>query len=460
LEYKDFLERKRIISESHGMDVKDISSKLFNFQKDIVKWSLKKGRAGLFEDCGLGKTIQQLEWAKQIYEAEKKDLLILAPLAVSRQTAREAEKLNMEINICREQKDVRPGVNITNYEMLNHFNPEKFIGVVLDESSILKSYMGKTKQKIIKAFDKTPYKLSCTATPSPNDHMEILNQAEFCGIMKSHEALAIWFINDTMNSGKYKLKGHAVKHFWEWVSTWAVCISKPSDLGYSDDGFELPPLNEIEEIVNINEFDRTYEDGLLRKIETNATAFHKEKRYTADERAKKSGEIVQSIKEQFIVWCDTNYEADILKKYIPGAVEIRGSDSPEYKEQAALGFIDGSIRVLISKPSIFGFGLNFQNCHNTVFCGLSYSYEDYYQAIRRFWRFGQKNEVNAYLVLGSTEKRILENIRQKEQQHEEMKKAMYGSIKEIQNAAIRGVRYKMDYDRNEAIKLPKWIKGA
>lgn len=458
MDYKEFINSKKIVNENSGFTAKNINSMLFDFQKDIVRWACEKGKAAIFADCGMGKTSMQLEWARQVCEETNGNVLILAPLAVSKQTLREGIKFGINTNICRSQNEVKKGINITNYEMLKNFDTSSFQGVVLDESSILKSYMGATKNQIINSFKNVSYKLACTATPAPNDHMELLNHSEFLGILKSSEALSMWFINDTMNSGKYRLKNHAVKNFWEWVSTWAICMSKPSDIGYSDKGFILPRLNEINHIVTIDQFDRTFENGMLRKIETNATAFHKEKRFTAESRALECADIVNSTESNFVVWCDTNQEAELLKKYIPEAVEIRGSDKPEKKEKAALDFIDNKIRVLISKPSIFGFGINFQNCHDTVFCGLSYSYEDYYQSIRRFWRFGQKEEVNVHIVLGSTEKQILDTIKRKQQLHEEMKVNMYGSIKEIQNANIKGISFKTDYDRNYKMQVPTWAK--
>ena len=449
-----------IVEDKSGFNVntEDLNSNLFDWQIEVVSWSLRKGRSALFEECGLGKTIQQLEWAFQVVRKTNKDVLIVAPLAVSRQTQREGEKFGIETHIARKQGDVKKGINITNYEMLEHFDPNKFVGVVLDESSILKSYMGKTKRKLVQAFRNTPYRLSCTATPAPNDHMEILNQAEFLGIMSSSEALAMWFINDTQNMGTYRLKKHAIKPFWEWVSTWAVSISKPSDIGdYSDEGFILPKLNEHIEIVDISVLDKTFEDGFIREINTNATAYHKEKRHTAEDRAKRTAEIV-AIKpdEQWVVWCDTNYEADLLRKYIPQAVEVRGSDEVERKEESIMGFIDGDIRVLISKPTIFGYGLNLQNCSNTVFCGLSYSYEEYYQAIKRFHRFGQKKEVNSYIVIGSTEMNILETVDRKRELHNEMNENMYTSVKEIQGHKIKDTKFKLNLDEIN-IELPKFI---
>lgn len=460
MDYIDFLKSKQVTVTASGFDVdiSELNSALFDWQKAIVKLALKKGKFALFLDTGLGKTLCQLVWANKVCKHTGGNVLILAPLAVSKQTQKEGEKFGIEVNICRSQSDVKSGINITNYEMLEHFDTSKFVGVVLDESSILKSYMGATKISIINAFKDTPYKLSCTATPSPNNQMEILNQAEFLGIMKSHEALAIWFINDTSSSGNYMLKGHAVKSFWEWVSSWAVCISKPSEIGYSDEGYILPKLNEIEVIIPIDETSEDVDEGFFRKIETNATAFHKEKRITAEQRAIKCAEIVNKDDEQYLIWCNTDYEADLLKKYIPTAIEVRGSDKPEHKEQAAIDFVNGNIRVLISKPRIFGYGLNFQNCHNTVFCGLDYSYESYYQSIRRFWRFGQKSEVNAYIVIGSTEQQILGVVREKEKKQLEMKRNMYLKIKDFQNAEFKPRNFKLNLEEKK-ILIPTWIKG-
>lgn len=459
MEYAEFLKSKITKTIDSGFEVNenDLNPMLFDFQKACTKFYLKKGRAAAFEDCGLGKTAQQLNWAYEVQKHTGGDILILAPLAVSKQTQKEGVKFGYDVNICRLQKDVKPGINITNYEMLDNFDPDKFVGVVLDESSILKSYMGATKQKIFNAFKNTPYKLAATATPSPNDHMEILNQAEFLGVMRSSEALAIWFINDTTHSGNYRLKNHAVKGFWQWVSTWAICMSKPSDIGFPDDGFELPKLNEIDVVIPVDIFD--LENGhLLRDVDTSATGFHKEKRRTAEDRAKKTAEIVNSTDEQYVVWCYTDYEADLLKQYIPEAIEVRGSHKVDYKEKAAEDFKEGNYRVLISKPRMFGYGLNFQNCRNCVFCGIDYSYESYYQAVRRLWRFGQTKEVNVYRVLGATEKNILQAVNAKAQLQQEMRDNMYKSAKQIQQASITGHEFTLNL-KSEPVTLPRWIGG-
>ena len=452
MRYDDFLKSKVIEHKTSGIKISlsEISGKLYPFQADITKWALEKGKAAIFADCGLGKTPIQLEWSKLLHKKTGGNILILAPLAVSRQTVQEGNKFGVDVNICRKQSDIKSGVNITNYEMLEHFDASTFTGVVLDESSILKAYTGKTKSLIEQTFKDTEFKLCCTATPSPNDHMEILNHASFLNVMKSHEALAIWFINDTMNMGKYRLKKHAVEDFWNWVSSWAVSISKPSDLGYDDNGFILPKLNIKEEVIDVDITQKT-EGRLVRIPEMNATSFHKEKKMTINDRAKMTADIIKRYPgEQFLVWCDTNYEADILKDCIPEAVEVRGGDKSERKERAAIDFIGGKIRVLISKPSIFGFGLNFQHCNKMIFCGLNYSFEMFYQAVRRLWRFGQSKEVDCFVVIGETERQIIETIRKKEGLHEEMKKHMIDGIKRTQSIRQDRIEYQLDYEADAA----------
>lgn len=450
--YQEFLKKKEIVFESHGLEVSEneINPLLFDFQKAIVKWACRKGKAAIFADTGLGKTFMQIEWSRLVNEKTGSTVLIVAPLAVSIQTKREALKLGVKINLCRKPEDVRDGINIINYEILERFNPDCFRAIVLDESSILKNYMGKTKQTIINSFKNTQFKLACTATPSPNDHMEILNHADFLDAMKSHEALAIWFINDTMNMGKYRLKNYAKRDFWRWVSSWAVSCSKPSDLGYNNNGFNLPPLNIADTVVPVDETVGR-EDGMLFRVpELSATSYHKEKRLSSEGRVRKCAEIVPGMKGQIMIWCEMNHEADLLKRMIPAAQEVRGNNTSEQKEKAAIDFVNGDIPILISKPSIFGFGLNFQNCHNVIFCGLSFSYESYYQAIRRFWRFGQKEQVNVHLVIGSNELEILSIIRKKEEKYIELKTEMNRDILEFQEI-IGERKYRMDYEQKKEI---------
>lgn len=304
--YTEFLKGKTVRYQPKGFTVESVSGSLFEWQEPICRWALKLGCAALFEDCGLGKTLQQLVWAYEVANKTNSPVLILAPLAVSAQTKKEGAKFGIEVNIAESQKDIRAGINVTNYEKLSKFDAKTFSGIVLDESSILKSYMGKTKRLICEEFRDTPYKLACTATPAPNDLMELLNHAEFLGIMRSSEALSIWFIADQTNSGKYKLKGHAKEDFWQWVSSWAVCIGKPSDIGYSDDGYILPPLNEFDEIIPVDELNEDATLGLFRAIDMSATGFYKEKSRTVNERVKKCSDITAQDGEQYMIWCDTN----------------------------------------------------------------------------------------------------------------------------------------------------------
>lgn len=458
MNYDEFLKTKIEQFKPCGFDCEPSNENLFDFQRAIVKIALKRGKSALFLDTGLGKTICQLSWADEVYKHTGKNVLILAPLAVSVQTKREGEKFGIDVNICRMQEDVKEGINITNYEMLEHFNADEFIGIVLDESSILKSYSGKMKTGIIEKFENVPYKLSCTATPSPNDTMELLNQAEFLNVLKSHEALAVWFVTDQNSMGAYRLKHHAEDDFWTWVSSWAVLLKKPSDLGFNDDGYDLPPLHEKDVIIPVSL--KSEEKGrLLRKVEMSATNFYKEKKLITEERIKKIAEIANSTDEQYLIWCDTNEESSLLHKAIEGSVEVKGSDKPEHKEKSSLDFKSGKIRVLISKVSIFGFGLNFQNCTKCIFCGLNYSYEKYYQAVRRLYRFGQTKEVTVYRVLGSTESHILNILTDKYRKQENMQEHMNKCTNKLILDEMNGNRkFKLSEQNTENISFPSWLK--
>lgn len=449
-DYAKFLRQKSKTCTNSGRKVvAQINVMLFDFQKHLVEWALARKKAALFADCGMGKTFMQLEWAKNV----PGKVLIVAPLAVAQQTAREARKLGLEAEFSRE--DTGAQIAITNYEMIEKFNAGRYAGIVLDESSILKSFMGKTKQQLMWKFKSTPYRLACTATPAPNDHMEIGNHAEFLGVMKSNEMLSRWFINDTMKMGGYRLKGHAVKPFWQWVASWAKACRQPSDLGnYSDDGYTLPKLN-IKKIV-VNRQESKPDDGWLFDVPTNsATDLHREKRKTIDDRVNVVKEIVNNSGEQFLVWCESNAESDALTKAIPDAIEVKGADSIQHKEDALLGFADGKYRVLVSKPSICGFGMNFQNCHNMIFASISYSYEDFYQAVRRSYRFGQKDQVNVTVVIAETEGNVWKTIHAKMNRHESMVTNMRAEI--LRHQEVKGLT---KYQPINKTKLPQWIYTA
>lgn len=426
MSYANFLMTKRATSQTAGIDVAldDIHPMLFDFQREIVRWSLRKGRAAIFADCGMGKTFMEIEWGRLVCAHTGGDVLILAPLAVAAQTVAEGAKIGVQVHVCRSQADVCPGINIANYEMLSHFDANHFAGIILDESSILKSYMGKTKRALVEAFNATPYRLACTATPAPNDVMEIGNHSEFLGVMPSNEMLMRWFINDTMSNGKYRLKGHATKDFWQWVASWAISLRRPSDMGYSDDGFVLPELR-MERCYVETDITVGVESGqLFRAPAMSATNLHKEMRITAPDRAQAVANLVNASDEIWAVWCNTNYEADELVRLIPDAIEVRGSESLVEKERKITAFAQGKARVIIGKPQMLGYGLNWQHCSHTAFVGLSYSFEDFYQAVRRIYRFGQKQPVEVVIVAAETEAPLVATLERKMHAHMQMSEAM------------------------------------
>ena len=452
MNYDEFISTKKYKDEYFGFDIEleDIHPLLFAFQKDIVKWAIKKGRAAIFQDCGLGKTVQQLEWARQIINKESGSILILAPLAVSYQTIREGKKIDIDVKLCKTQSDVVDGINITNYEKLHHFDPTKFIGIVLDESGILKNFNGKLRQDIQNFGEQINYRLCCTATPSPNDFMEIGTHVEFLGYMSRNQMLAEFFTHDSDNTQKWRLKKHAEGIFWEWMSKWCVAMQKPSDMGYDDGNFQLPELiveHEIIEITNLDDFvgvqTRTLNDR--RRARKNSLK----------QRVKRAAEIANNYDGPVLVWCDLNDESEALAKSIKDSVEVAGKHSNEYKEKALLGFSNNEIRVMVSKASISGFGMNWQHCDRIIFVGLSDSYEQMYQAIRRCWRFGQKNSVHVTVIIGELEKNVLLNIQRKEKQAQTMFNALVNCLKKygLNRSKIEVKRYLPEKKMN----LPKWM---
>jgi hypothetical protein len=447
-EYAEFLERKAIVDLPTGHQPADLSPMLFDFQREITAWAIRRGRAAIFADCGLGKTPMQLVWADAVVRHTNKPSLILAPLAVSKQTKREGEKFGVEVNICRSDVDVKNGINIANYEMLHKFNVSRFGSIVLDESSILKSYTGKYRNLIISAFSRTPYRLACTATPAPNDYMELGNHAEFLGIVTRSEMLSMFFINDTSNVGTWRLKGHGQSEFWKWLCSWAVMIGKPSDIGFKDDGFVLPPLNVVEHTVK---YGKPLPGRLFLDPAETLSERREARRATIKQRCEKIAEMVNGSQEPWLVWCGLNAEGELLTKLIDGAVEVKGSDDVEHKESSMIGFSKGNIRVLVTKSKIAGFGMNWQHSNNMAFAGLSDSYEAYYQAIRREWRFGQQKIVNVHIVTSDMEQNIVENIRRKERDATNMRDEMVKSISEISSVEIRGTSsQKAEYKESKA----------
>jgi len=467
MEYADFLKTKQMAFHESGFDypVEKINAKLFDWQKDIVHWAIKKGKAALFEDCGLGKTPQQLEYARIVHERTNKDVLIVAPLAVSQQTKREGQKFCIDVNIARSQIEVKRGINVTNYEILEHFDAAAFSGIVLDESSILKHQSSKTRQYLTDTW-KMQYQLACTATPAPNDFMELGNHSDFFGIMTQPEMLSTFFVHDGGDTAKWRLKGHAEDKFWEWIASWACVLQNPSDLGYEQDGFELPELKIHEHIVkaeNMTDGNGQFvfiSDVIKQTLNDRRAARRNSIDGRTDEAAKIAYEALRGGR-QVLIWCDLNTESELLAKKIDGSVEVRGSDSSDYKTESMLGFSSGDVKCLISKPSICGWGMNWQNCADMIFVGLSDSFEAYYQAVRRCWRFGQKNPVNVHIVISENEGAVKQNIERKQKDAQRLMDELVEHTKKILYGDIRNtVRISESYNAFEKIILPEWLRSA
>jgi len=443
-EYADFLARKKIVDIPTGISaIPELNPMLFDFQRDIVHWSLRRGRAAIFADCGLGKTAMQLEWAKHIPGR----VLIVAPLAVSAQTIRESEKFHEDAVEYSDDGTPRGRVTITNYERIDKFNPSEYTGIVLDESSILKSYTGKYRTDLIERFGKIQFRLACTATPAPNDFMELGNHSEFLGAMTRTEMLSMFFVHDGGETQTWRLKGHAQSEFWEWVCSWAVMVRKPSDLGYEDGDFILPELRMNQITVHSEE----PTEGMLFAVEALTLRERQSaRRSTIAARARACADLANKCDGPVMVWCDLNDESAMLTSLINEAVEVNGSDTEKHKEESMLRFSRGEIKCLVSKPKICGFGMNFQICHNVFFVGLSDSYESFYQAIRRCWRFGQKYPVDCYVITSDIEGAVVKNIKRKEEDARKMAEMMVENMKEINSDNIRGIeRTKSEYVTGE-----------
>lgn len=430
-EYSKFLESKQKNHVFSGFDIAEASlnKSMFPFQKFITKRDLKAGKYAIFADCGLGKTVMQLEWAHQVSIFTGKPVLILAPLAVSCQTIKEGAKFH--IDVCRYDGSNSP-VQISNYEQLENIDCSMFSGIVLDESSILKNFEGATKKLILDLFKDTPYKLACTATPSPNDPMELGNHSEFLDVMSRNEMLAMYFVHDGGETAKWRLKGHATKLFYQFIGTWAIMLNKPHDIGFQMDGYALPKLNLIEKQIITEKRDN---GSLFNDAIISATNFNAELRLTKEQRLNEVVTIVNSRPdENFIIWIKQNEEGEMLKKLLPDAIEVKGADSNEWKEKHLLGFAENKFRILISKTKIASFGMNYQNCRNQIFASLDFSFEGLYQAIRRSYRFGQENEVNIYLITTDTMRNVNQAISTKQKQFELMQQEMEKAI----NANLSG----------------------
>ena len=463
MNYKDFLETKtnRVNRIGKQISDKDVNSMLFPFQRDIVKWAVNMGRCAVFADTGLGKTFIQLEWARLI----GKTVLIFAPLSVARQTIREAKKINCIVTYIKNQNEIKPGINITNYENIRGFESAEIDSIILDESSILKSIDGETRKKLIKYFSGVKYKLCCTATPAPNDYTELGNHAEFLGICSTAEMLSTYFVNankvtETItDDGKVLRKKHSNKHgtewrmryhaqedYFRWLSSWAMAIRKPSDLNYDDAKFNLPKLNMIPVIVDADyqptdELFFTGLKGLKQRADVRGQ--------TSFPKLDKIKELVNHSKEQWIIWCGLDKESQSAKKELIDSIEVKGSDSPEFKAKAFEDFQDKKIRVMITKSKIGGYGMNFQNCHNIIFFGLNDSWESFYQSVRRCYRFGQKKEVNVYVVISEMEVSIYENIKRKGEMSERMMNGLINQVKKYELDQLGKQEVKIDAVYNE-----------
>ena len=457
-DYAAFLYQKSAVTAASGLDfIPDLSPTLFPFQAAVARFSLRRGRAGIFLGTGLGKTLIQLEYCRHAAGATNGRALILTPLAVARQFADDGKRHGYDVRVIRDRSEVSDGINICNYDRLDKLDPGAFGAVCLDEGSILKSFGGSTQRAITAAFSGHRFRISATATPAPNDHMELGTQCEFLGHMSTREMLSRWFINDTSTaSQKWRLKGHAVTDFWGWVATWARMATLPSDLGFSDDGYVLPPLKIIRHRTKTAPIKPR--DGDLFASCASATSMFDVKRQTSGARADAAAAIVaREPGEQWMIWCDTNDEADALKARISGAIEVRGSQRTEVKEDLIAAFISGEARTLISKPSVCGWGLNFQHCARTIFAGRTFSFEAWHQSVRRMHRFGQPRPVHVHIIITDGESQTDAALARKESDHERMRSEMSAAMRRCTET---GAGRMIEYQHSKVGALPTWISGS
>lgn len=454
MDYGSFIARKSYAEAFPGIDDDDIAEHLFPHQRDLVRWSLRKGRSAIFADTGLGKTAMQVEWARHV--SRRGRVLILAPLAVAQQTV--AEGARFGVDMAYRRADAGDLITVTNYEMMDAFDLSSFVGVVLDESSILKAFDGKTRNAIIGGFKSTPYRLAATATPAPNDFTELGNHSEFLGVKTRTEMLAEYFVHDMDTTQDWRLKGHAVKSFWRWVATWGAVVRRPSDLGYEDGAYNLPPLRFHEHVIPVDHTD-AHRSGLLFAV--NATTLSDQRgvrRATLDKRIEKAAALAAD-GGPCIVWCEMNDESTGLARAIADSVEVTGSDTVDEKQAKLATFSNGSKRVIVTKPSIAGFGLNWQHCARMVFVGASHSYEQTYQAIRRCWRFGQARPVDVHIIRAETEQLVIDNYRRKEAEAARLGAEMAAQVLDSVRAEVQGAsaREWNAYDAHTAMTIPSWL---
>ncbi len=458
MNYEQWLQHRddRVRQTTIHREAAKLHEVLFPHQRELVAWALERGRAAIFADTGLGKTPMQVEWARHVV-TEAGRVLIVAPLAVSQQTVLEAKRLlDVDVEYCRTGNS-EADIVITNYEMAEHFSPDDFAGIVLDESSILKSYDGKTRTKLIQMFDRTPFRLCCTATPAPNDHMELGNHSEFLGVKSRNEMLAEFFIHDMAKTQQWRVKGHAKHAFWSWVGSWASIVRRPSDLGFDDNGFILPPL--VEEKIDLEtDIEDAHKAGQLFPVEATTLSDQRVMRKaTMDKRVAAIADLVNGPEsgQPALIWCEYNEESKRMTAAIPDAVEVCGSDSMDVKASRMLGFAAGDHRVLVTKPKIAGFGMNWQHCRRVYFVGASHSFESTYQAIRRCWRFGQTEPVIVRTCVADRERDVVSNYERKQEQAEEMAEQAALQFR-IENKG-RLNRWN-PYKPEQKMSIPAWLK--
>lgn len=457
MKYSEFLQSKLITIQPSGFDISDndLPDNLYQYQKDLVKWACKRGKSALFTMTGTGKTAMQVAWADRVCNYSGGNVLILAPLAVSKQTVYEAKKFGIHVYYCRHAVDIRKGVNITNYEMLHHFTECDLSGLVLDESGIIKDVTGKIRNAVIERAANIPFRLACSATPSPNDYSELGNHAELLGICTYREMLTTYFVNDIKCAEGWRLKRHATDKFFAWIATWGVFLTKPSDLNYSDEGFDLPELITHQHTVGSGPSEGALFAFEVRGLQERQAA----RRESTPARLAKCVEIVNQSAKPFLVWCDMNAESEGIVKAIPGAVQITGNDKAEVKEKHMLDFAAGKIDVLVSKPSICGRGMNWQVCSNVAFLGLSDSFEAIFQATRRVYRHGQKNVVNRHIIISEAEGPVLLNVQRKEREFLGMIQSMVEYTRKLSIKNIKNLHSETDeYKANNKMIIPRWLK--
>lgn len=458
--YESFVDGKLSRLSASGIAGQvDLPDSLFGHQAALTRWALKRGRAAIFADTGLGKTRIELAWGQQVARYTQRPVLILCPLAVAAQTAAEGARIGIDVTVCRDGSDVRPGINVTNYDRLHRFDCSIFGGVAPDESSVIKHHDAKTFATLTREFENTPFKLPCTATPAPNDWTELGTHAEFLGVCTRAEMLSEFFTHDGGETSVWRLKGHARQAFWQWVCSWGALIRQPSDLGFDDTAYKLPPLMLHEHHV---ESEQGF-NGMLFALEAQTLSERRDaRRASLNERVAECARIVNAESDEpWIVWCDLNAEGDALTKEINGAIQIAGADDSEVKEERLRAFADGKVRVLVSKPSICGWGLNWQHAARMAFVGVTDSYEAYYQAVRRCWRFGQGREVHVHIFASKAEGAVVSNLKRKEREAAQMAESLSSETHDaVMREVVGTVRSTNPYSASSRVSIPSFLRSA